>query len=33
MVLLCAPGDAPAATGDEVQFVFNTFSFLIWAGW
>ena len=32
MVLLCAPGDAPAATGDEVQFVFNTFSFLIWGG-
>ena len=32
VVLLCAPGGAHAAAGDEMQFVFNTFSFLIWGG-
>ena len=32
VVLLCAPGGAHAAAGHEMQFVFNTFSFLIWGG-
>ncbi len=32
VVLLCAPAGAHAAGGDVNQFVFNTFSFLIWGG-
>ena len=32
VVLLCAPAGAHAAGSDINQFVFNTFSFLIWGG-
>ena len=32
VLLLCAPAGAHAAGGDVNQFVFNTFSFLIWGG-
>ena len=32
VMLLCAPASAQAQVGDETQFIFNTFSFLIWGG-
>ena len=31
-MLLCAPASAQAQVSDETQFIFNTFSFLIWGG-
>ena len=32
VMLLCAPASAQAQVSDETQFIFNTFSFLIWGG-
>ena len=32
VVFLCVLSGAPAAVNDEPQFIFNTFSFLVWGG-